>query len=62
MEMCTTEINCRVVPVFFGLVFLTGFLGNILVIVVVLSNPQMRSTTNLLIINLALSDLLFVSE
>lgn len=37
-----------------------SFTGNTLVIFVVLLNPQMRSTTNMLIINLAIADLLFV--
>lgn len=53
-------IVSKVVPVFFGLIGITGLLGNALVVIVVLSNPQMRSTTNLLIINLAIADLLFV--
>lgn len=44
----------------FSLIGITGFLGNTLVIFVVLMNPQMRSTTNMLIINLAIADLLFV--
>jgi allatostatin receptor len=36
--------------------------GNALVVTVVLCNPQMRSTTNLLIINLAIADLLFIGK
>lgn len=36
--------------------------GNALVVIVVLCNPQMRSTTNLLIINLAIADLLFIGK
>jgi len=36
--------------------------GNALVVIVVLCNPQMRSTTNLLIINLAVADLLFIGK
>jgi len=54
-------IVSKVVPVFFGIIGITGFLGNALVVIVVISNQQMRSTTNLLIINLALADLLFVT-
>lgn len=54
------EVVSRIVPVFFGLIGLTGLLGNALVVLVVLSNPQMRSTTNMMIINLAVADLLFV--
>uniref|UniRef100_A0A1L8DK19 Putative g protein-coupled receptor n=2 Tax=Nyssomyia neivai TaxID=330878 RepID=A0A1L8DK19_9DIPT len=56
----TEMIVSRVVPVFFGVIGITGFLGNMLVVLVVVSNPGMRSTTNILIINLAVADLLFV--
>lgn len=56
----TIIIVQSLVPVFFGFIGITGLLGNALVVLVVLSNPNMRSTTNLLIINLAMADLLFV--
>ncbi|XP_053947129.1 allatostatin-A receptor [Anastrepha ludens] len=49
-----------VVPFCFGIFALTGFFGNTLVILVVIFNQQMHSTTNLLIVNLAVADLLFV--
>ncbi|XP_031788172.1 allatostatin-A receptor isoform X1 [Nasonia vitripennis] len=49
-----------VVPIFFGLIGILGLLGNSLVVIVVAANPGMRSTTNILIINLAVADLLFV--
>lgn len=49
-----------VVPIFFGLIGISGFIGNALVILVVVSNPQMRTTTNIMILNLAAADLLFV--
>ncbi|XP_022245647.1 allatostatin-A receptor-like [Limulus polyphemus] len=49
-----------VVPILFGTIFIVGLFGNFLVVIVVLFNPQMRSTTNLLIINLAVADLLFI--
>ncbi|EDV92133.1 allatostatin-A receptor [Drosophila grimshawi] len=49
-----------IVPVFFGIIGFAGLVGNALVILVVVVNQQMRSTTNLLIINLAVSDILFV--
>jgi len=49
-----------VVPIFFGTIAITGFLGNLLVILVVLLNKNMHSTTNLLIVNLAAADLMFV--
>ncbi|KAI5728139.1 hypothetical protein M8J77_012084 [Diaphorina citri] len=49
-----------IVPIFFGIIIILGFFGNALVVVVVAFNQQMRSTTNLLIINLAIADLLFI--
>ena len=49
-----------VVPVIFSLIAVLGFVGNLSVIVVVVSNLQMRSTTNTLIISLAIADLLFI--
>ncbi|EDW86475.2 uncharacterized protein Dwil_GK14796 [Drosophila willistoni] len=54
------RVVSTIVPVFFGLIGFAGLLGNALVILVVVVNQQMRSTTNLLIINLAVSDILFV--
>ena len=48
------------VPVVFGLIALVGIFGNALVIIVVTTNAQMRSTTNMLILNLAVADLLFI--
>ncbi|XP_017038669.1 allatostatin-A receptor isoform X2 [Drosophila ficusphila] len=49
-----------VVGFFFGAIAITGFFGNLLVILVVVFNKSMRSTTNLMIVNLAVADLLFV--
>lgn len=49
-----------VVPWLFGLIAVVGLVGNALVVLVVACNPQMRSTTNILIINLAIADLLFI--
>ncbi|XP_013790687.1 allatostatin-A receptor-like [Limulus polyphemus] len=49
-----------VVPILFGIIVIVGLIGNSLVVVVVIFNPPMRSTTNLLIINLAVADLLFI--
>ena len=48
------------VPIIFGIITVVGFIGNLLVMIVVISNKQMRNTTNLLIINLAVADLLFI--
>lgn len=48
------------VPVIFAFVVLIGFVGNVLVILVVAKNHQMQNSTNTLIINLAFADLLFI--
>lgn len=49
-----------VVPILFGIIVVVGLIGNTLVVIVVACNPLMRSTTNVLIINLAVADLLFI--
>jgi allatostatin A receptor len=47
-----------VVPILFTLVIIVGFIGNLLVVLVVLVNRNMRNTTNILILNLAVGFLL----
>ena len=54
------EVVPIVVPIIFGIIVTVGLFGNGLVVLVVSCNLQMRSTTNLLIINLAVADLLFI--
>jgi len=49
-----------VVPALFGIVSVTGITGNALVVYVILSKRQMRTVTNLLLLNLAFADLCFV--
>ena len=46
-----------VVPVLFTLVIVIGFIGNLLVVLVVLLNKTMRNTTNILIFNLAVGEI-----
>ncbi|CAH1390634.1 unnamed protein product [Nezara viridula] len=58
--MVMENIVSIVVPILFGLIVVLGLFGNALVVIVVAANQQMRSTTNLLIINLAVADLLFI--
>jgi len=53
-------LTLYVVPISFAIILLIGLVGNTLVIFVVMANPQMKNTTNLLILNLAVADLLFV--
>lgn len=49
-----------IVPTIFGLIVVIGLVGNLLVIIVVLSNKQMQNTTNILIVSLAVADLSFI--
>ena len=49
-----------IVPPIYGIISLLGLFGNTLVIIVVLFNKNMRNTTNLLILSLAVADLLFI--
>jgi len=49
-----------IIPIIFSLIVAFGLAGNVLVIVVICINQQMRSTTNILILNLAVADLLFI--
>ena len=48
-----------VVPILFTLVIIIGFIGNILVVMVVIFDKTMRNTTNILIFNLAVSNITF---
>jgi hypothetical protein len=43
------------VPILFSIIIFMGFFGNILVVCVVSQNKNMRNTTNVLILNLAVS-------
>lgn len=61
LEMQRFEHMVRiVVPTIFGVIFLLGLVGNLLVIIVVLYDKHMRNTTNILILSLATADLLFI--
>ena len=48
------------VPILFGLIIVVGLVGNCMVVGVIISKRKMRTTVNLLLLNLALSDLTFL--
>lgn len=52
--------NSLLLPVFYCLLFVCGLLGNGLVILVLVACKKLRSITDIYLLNLALSDLLFV--
>ncbi|VEL33864.1 unnamed protein product [Protopolystoma xenopodis] len=49
-----------IVPILFSLIVVIGFVGNILVMIVIMINKQMRNTTTLLIFFLAVADFAFI--
>jgi len=55
------EILIRVVvPALFGMIVLTGFIGNMVVVLVVSLYRRARTATSLLMLNLAVADLVFI--
>lgn len=48
------------ITIVFSLIIIFGFIGNLLVILVVSMNKHMRSSTNILLLNLAVADLSFI--
>ena len=49
------------VPIVFGFIVLVGITGNSLIIYVILSRSKMRTVINLLLLNLAISDIAFLT-
>ena len=48
------------ISITFGITIIVGIIGNSLVLLTILLQKQMRSTTNILILNLAFAELLFI--
>ncbi|XP_054847768.1 CX3C chemokine receptor 1-like [Eublepharis macularius] len=48
------------VPLLYGLVFMIGLAGNLLVVFIIVKGGQQKSITDIFLLNLAISDLLFV--
>nr|ABN14182.1 E1 variant b [Equid gammaherpesvirus 2] len=56
----TVAMAAQLVPALYLLVFLFGLLGNILVVIILMKYMKLKTTTNIFLINLAISDLLFL--
>lgn len=54
------NFGARLLPTLYSLVFITGVVGNILVIVVLTQYRKLRSMTSIYLLNLAVSDLVFL--
>ncbi|XP_053477232.1 C-C chemokine receptor type 8-like [Ictalurus furcatus] len=60
-QPCDYETHAsRILPVLYSLFFVVGFLGNMLVLWVILRGPQMKSMTDVSLLNLAIADLLLI--
>ena len=54
------SLHETVVPVLFGLIIVIGVIGNVMVLYVILRHRQMRTSLNVLLMNLAVADLGFL--
>lgn len=61
IEMSDFEFRMVImVGVTFGITFLVGFIGNLLVLLTILCLRKMQSSTNILILNLAIAELILI--
>nr|ABN14175.1 E1 variant a [Equid gammaherpesvirus 2]ABN14176.1 E1 variant a [Equid gammaherpesvirus 2] len=56
----TMKLAAHLVPPLYLLVFLFGLLGNLLVIIILLKYMKLKNMTNIFLLNMAISDLLFL--
>ncbi|KAA0716649.1 II receptor Angiotensin [Triplophysa tibetana] len=62
MSLSTFRYQRTVIPTLYSLIFLLGFLGNMLVVCVLFHSSGRRTVANTYLVNLAMSDLLFLSS
>ncbi|XP_066100393.1 C-C chemokine receptor type 1-like [Saccopteryx bilineata] len=53
-------IGAQLLPPLYSLIFVIGLVGNILVVLVLLQHKRLKDITNIYVLNLAISDLLFL--
>nr|XP_004662204.1 C-C chemokine receptor type 2 isoform X2 [Jaculus jaculus] len=54
------QLAAQLLPPLYSLVFISGFVGNMLVILILISCKKLKSMTDIYLFNLAISDLLFL--
>ncbi|XP_008825054.1 C-C chemokine receptor type 2 [Nannospalax galili] len=54
------QMGAWILPPLYSLVFIFGFVGNILVVLILISCKKLKSMTDIYLLNLAISDLLFL--
>ncbi|KAM4821716.1 C-C chemokine receptor type 1-like [Thomomys bottae] len=60
IKVTERAFGARLLPPLYSLVFIIGLVGNILVVLVLLQNRRLRNMTSIYLLNLAVSDLLFL--
>ncbi|XP_061443041.1 C-C chemokine receptor type 5-like isoform X2 [Rhineura floridana] len=59
-SLTVQEFGSRVLPSLYSLVFIFGLLGNALVVLILIRYKKLKSMTDIYLLNLAISDLLFI--
>ncbi|TEA23948.1 hypothetical protein DBR06_SOUSAS21910026, partial [Sousa chinensis] len=54
------QTAAQLLPPLYSLVFIFGFVGNILVVLTLINCKKLKSMTDIYLLNLAVSDLLFI--
>ncbi|XP_008069408.1 C-C chemokine receptor type 2 [Carlito syrichta] len=54
------NIGVQLLPLLYSLVFIIGFVGNMLVVLILINCKKLKSLTDIYLLNLAISDLLFL--
>ncbi|XP_015996842.2 C-C chemokine receptor type 2 isoform X2 [Rousettus aegyptiacus] len=54
------QLEARLLPPLYSLVFICGFVGNLLVVLILINCKKLKSMTDIYLFNLAISDLLFL--
>ncbi|XP_015996846.2 C-C chemokine receptor type 5 [Rousettus aegyptiacus] len=54
------QIAARLLPPLYSLVFIFGFVGNLLVVLILINCKKLKSMTDIYLLNLAVSDLIFL--
>ncbi|KAK5878524.1 hypothetical protein CesoFtcFv8_023923 [Champsocephalus esox] len=66
VELCSkqavNEFGARLIPVFYSTIFLLSYLGNGLVLFIIYKFEKLNTVTNIFLLNLVLSNLLFASS
>ncbi|PNJ31802.1 CCR2 isoform 4, partial [Pongo abelii] len=54
------QIGAQLLPPLYSLVFIFGFVGNMLVVLILINCKKLKCLTDIYLLNLAISDLLFL--